>query len=185
VRVGCSCAVKIIKCKRKPSVQDAGKSNLQIMRSVWEEREFTDAEVRCGGKNFRVHRCILSAAAPFFRAVFSGTMQEAITGVLDIDDAPSSAVEAMLRYIYTGTLGDADAKHVLPLAHRYEIDSLVKSCAQKMLDDLNETNIAEIIVQLRKYTCSSQCIAETYHEVQKRLQRNERLLISALAHVHI
>jgi len=116
---------------------------------MWEERAFTDAEVTCDGRSFSVHRTVLAAASPVFSATFRGQMREAATAQLEVVDAPASAVEALLRYIYTGVLEPATAAAVLPVAHRYQIERLVTRCCEELLRCLAPDTAVETVRALR------------------------------------
>lgn len=54
---------------------------------MWEDRNFTDAEVTCAGTVFPIHRAVLAAESPVFAAAFSSSMQEGSTCKLEIKDA--------------------------------------------------------------------------------------------------
>merc|ERR1711964_107042 len=73
---------------------------LKMSKSMWEDRVFADATVVCGGRCISVHRCILSAASPFFAKAFQGQMREAKDASIMIKDASADAVEHFLQYLY-------------------------------------------------------------------------------------
>merc|ERR1712060_530788 len=88
----------------------------------WKERKYTDAEILCDGSRIAVHRATLSSASSVFDAAFSSSMVEGRHAVYEMRDTTSSAVEAMLQYIYTGIV-DEGSDHValLDLSVQYEL----------------------------------------------------------------
>lgn len=50
---------------------------------------------------FRCHKFILAARSDFFKGCFSHNFKETVTSVVDLPDAPVSAVETLLKFIYT------------------------------------------------------------------------------------
>ncbi|KAK4032825.1 hypothetical protein C8A01DRAFT_20156, partial [Parachaetomium inaequale] len=52
---------------------------------------FADAVVRCNGKEFKVHRLVLSSQSEFF---------ETAAGLVELGEADDSVIEAMLRFMY-------------------------------------------------------------------------------------
>ena len=91
------------------------------MAQMWDDRCFTNAEIVCQGRVWKVHRCVLCVNSPVLAAAFGGQMQEAKSSVMEIKEAMTDDVEGMLRFIYTGELcsGKANASTLLLLAHRY------------------------------------------------------------------
>ncbi|KAL9089339.1 MAG: hypothetical protein Q9159_002555 [Coniocarpon cinnabarinum] len=55
-------------------------------------------------KDFSVHRDILTARSPYFRAMFSKPFAEAKTGVVNLIRDESSVVHAYLHYVYHNTI---------------------------------------------------------------------------------
>ena len=53
----------------------------KVPKSLWSSRDFSDAKIVCGSTTIPVHRCILSAASPFFDRAFKCSMREASEAV--------------------------------------------------------------------------------------------------------
>ena len=54
-----------------------------------------------------------------------------------------------IRYAYIGEVGEICAVKLLRLAHRYQMPQLVASCAEAMLEQLSEENVAEVVCSPR------------------------------------
>ncbi|CAE7563554.1 USP20 [Symbiodinium necroappetens] len=62
-----------------------------------------------------VHRCILAARSAYFARMLSAPMRESSSGHIPITlpvDPSSAAVNALLRYLYTGTFVEVDGQHL-------------------------------------------------------------------------
>ena len=58
-----------------------------------------------GGKEFQVHKAILSVNSPVFAAMFDHSdTKEAREGKVEIPDVAVEVAEELLRYIYTGQI---------------------------------------------------------------------------------
>lgn len=121
----------------------------KMLSRMWESRAFTDAEISCEGRAFPIHREVLAAASPVFAAAFGGSMREATTAKIEIVDATANAVKAFLQNIYTESLEPADAVAVLPLAHRYQVEGLVRRCGEELLRNLTAESVARVVEVLR------------------------------------
>merc|ERR1712216_762624 len=133
-------------CKKRKQPLESSQP-CKISRSLWTSRAFADAAVVCGTASFKVHRCVLSAASPFFDRAFSSSMQEGVEARVTIDDADPASVELLLAYLYTGFADLADhAWALLPLAHRLQVNELVVECAAAISEKLDERNVSDAVL---------------------------------------
>jgi len=161
------------------STKRACTSAASLLQQMWQEKEFSDAELISQGHAFPVHRAVLCKASPVFAAAFRGSMREATTARVDIPEADPEAVEAMLRYIYAGAIRPEEAVHVLPLAHRYQLEDLVAECCTLMLQSLSTSNVAAIVKAFRMFRDQGQ-MADMWEEVLKKVSGDPALSRAAL-----
>ncbi|KAI7383559.1 hypothetical protein KC336_g18355 [Hortaea werneckii] len=76
-------------------------SLLSEVAELWRTGEGSDLTIRCDGREFRVHKLIVSAASPTLKAACQNGMLESQTGVIDHKTFDADTVEMMLEYIYT------------------------------------------------------------------------------------
>ena len=113
---------------------------------MWTNRRFTDAVVVIVGKRFAVHRSVLSEASPVFYRAFSGSMREASKACYEVKDSTPDAVEAMLKYVYTGAAPKESEDITLPLlelAVQYELADLCEKAANDLLVGIGKGNVLE------------------------------------------
>ncbi|KAG2492802.1 hypothetical protein HYH03_008962 [Edaphochlamys debaryana] len=93
------------------------------------EASTSDLELRVGGRVFPVHRAILSARCPCFRRRLGGGFADAGAAELDLPDADPEAMEALLRWMYTGCLPPELPSSLLqPLAELSDRLGLMQPC---------------------------------------------------------
>eukprot|EP00928_Gymnodinium_smaydae_P025525 TRINITY_DN20298_c0_g1_i1.p1 TRINITY_DN20298_c0_g1~~TRINITY_DN20298_c0_g1_i1.p1 ORF type:complete len:338 (-),score=45.16 TRINITY_DN20298_c0_g1_i1:141-1154(-) len=166
--------------QRQRSDESFAKKSSKIMRSLWEDRSFSDATIVCGNVFIPVHRCVLCKSASFFERAFEGSMREAGEAKITIEDADENAVKEMLCYLYTGNVSsNADHTSVLPLAHRLDIESLVELSAVAIVDQLSPSNVAQSVASLRKFRDSKNVKAH-WERAMTRI-KNEGALVESLA----
>jgi hypothetical protein len=79
----------------------------------------SDITIKVGTGMFRVHKFMLSAASPYFNAMFSGDFVEAIAVVIQLPSnifSPDS-LKSIMRYIYTGEIASFESNATCPTEH--------------------------------------------------------------------
>mmetsp|Transcript_23527 Transcript_23527/g.62913 ORF Transcript_23527/g.62913 Transcript_23527/m.62913 type:complete len:351 (-) Transcript_23527:66-1118(-) len=167
--------------KRKLADADDGAAALKIARTLWSDRAFSDAVVVSPPRSIAVHRCVLAAASPFFARAFQGCMRESSEARVVIEDADADAVEALVRYLYTGAVDSrVDPAALLSLAHRFEVHGLLRLCAAAIVWDLAEDNVARSVAALRPFKDEAP-IEEYWNALVDRLAEDRQLLQAQLA----
>jgi hypothetical protein len=152
----------------------------KVVKSLWQDRLFTDATIVCGARKIPVHRNVLVAASPFFSSAFQGEMKEGLTAEVVIADADPEAVEALLAYLYTGQVGDkVDAMALLPVAHRFGASALVDHCASQLVEELREENIAKAMAAMRPFL-EDPVVRPHWNAMVSRVQANSTLAHAAM-----
>eukprot|EP00930_Biecheleria_cincta_P004709 TRINITY_DN105635_c0_g1_i1.p1 TRINITY_DN105635_c0_g1~~TRINITY_DN105635_c0_g1_i1.p1 ORF type:complete len:451 (+),score=81.17 TRINITY_DN105635_c0_g1_i1:72-1355(+) len=181
------------------------------LRSLWQEGESCDVVLTAEAEGsetvtLHAHRAILCARSPVFRGMLlSSGMREATPGseVTLVDTEPKAA-NWFLEFLYTGKINEDAWKndealcHMLALAHKYEVRSLLNACETEIAARLCEETAAERLMMadllgiagLRAEVLSFMCCSrERLAKVQgteafKRLgQRRPQLLLDIMAKV--
>lgn len=91
-----------------------------------------------------MHRAILSAVSPYFKALFTNSLKGGKTETTEvaIDSVPGKIFSLILDYAYTGTCNvNADnVEQLLPLADQFEVLGVVQLCCQFLLQELRPEN---------------------------------------------
>ncbi|XP_020277572.1 kelch-like protein 10 [Pseudomyrmex gracilis] len=129
---------------------------------IWSElranQQLCDGVIRCPGDQvFPVHRAILSAVSPYFKALFTNSLKGGKTETTEvvISSVPGEIFSLILDYAYTGTCNvNADnVEQLLPLADRFEVLGIVQLCCQFLLQELRPENCLGIFKFARHYFC--------------------------------
>lgn len=72
---------------------------------------FSDVEVRCGNRSWKLHKVILCNRCVWFNKALDGRFKEGISGVVEINEFEPEKIEWLLNYLYTGTLEPWGAEH--------------------------------------------------------------------------
>jgi kelch-like protein 10 len=114
------------------------------------------------GKTLYVHRAILSAVSPYFKALFTNSLKggEPETNEVNLD-IPGHILELLLDYAYTGlcNVTSQNVEQLLPTADQYEFLGVVQLCCRYLLEELQPENCLGIFKFARHYFC---------HELEKR-----------------
>ena len=92
----------------------------------------TDFLFKVGDTSFRVHKFILSARSPVFRAMLSTDMIESRNGYVTIDDADPEIFRQFLFFVYTGQLDKPAGPELGKVADKYDVKTLSAICQQAM-----------------------------------------------------
>ncbi|CAK9802012.1 Kelch-like protein 10 [Anthophora quadrimaculata] len=129
---------------------------------VWSElranQQLCDGAIRCArGNVIPVHRAILSAVSPYFKALFTNSLKGGKTEITEvaIDSVPGEIFSLILDYAYTGTCNvhAENVEQLLPLADQFEVLGVVQLCCQFLLQELRPENCLGIFKFARHYFC--------------------------------
>lgn len=142
---------------------------------LWQDRHFNDCTVTCGTAEFKGHRVVLANASAVWRAALGSTFREGLDAKLSLEDGDPLAVEAVLKYVYTGEFEFDDAAAALPIAHRYDLSDLVALCVRQMVDRVTVENVADISSMLTLYAEHEE-VKRVWSEFLDVISRNRSLL---------
>ncbi|XP_066351744.1 BTB/POZ and MATH domain-containing protein 1-like [Miscanthus floridulus] len=127
----------------------------------------SDVSFSVGGETFCVHRAILTARSPVFKAQLFGSMADAQTDSITLHDVQPEVFRILLRFMYTDTVPtDTDLikhlegssatdllQHLLAAADMYQLDRLKLMCAQKLWDCVSPETVAATLVCAEMHNC--------------------------------
>lgn len=139
------------------AMSDVPRSFLENAKAMFEEAAYSDYVVEVlpedggPGREFRVHKAVLAAQSPVFKAMLDhAEMAEAVEGRLVLGDSSPAAVAAFLQYLYTGRIGDEDLEEspdeVLALAEKYGVKDLKDAAQDSLIARLEPSNVCQLIV---------------------------------------
>lgn len=103
------------------------------------------------GEEMGVHKIILEARSPVFRALLNTPMREGHDGKVVIHDIKAPVFRVLLHYVYTDSLPDehadanldvAMAQHLLVASDRFELIRLRRICERRLCESVDVETVA-------------------------------------------
>ena len=104
--------------------------------------DMSDLKIVCDHREFPVHKLILSARSPVFKAMFGSNYAEATSKTLQIEGTDNKTMEKFLQFLYTNNTSP-DCQLLL-LADRFQVDPLVDYCVTNIAMKVNNENAMEV-----------------------------------------
>jgi len=123
-----------------------------------EENVLCDVTLRIEGQDFAAHRCVLSAASPYFRSLFTSGFKENESNVVELQEVLSAAaVSEALRFIYTGEalVNASNAQDLFKVADYLIIPSLKTKVTEYLKESIDATNCLELELFASQFSCES------------------------------
>ncbi|GBN45691.1 Speckle-type POZ protein-like B [Araneus ventricosus] len=119
------------------------------LKSMLDDGTLFDAGLQIGSEVIRVHKNILSARSPVFRAMFAKDTKEATSNTVVIEDTDVDTLRELLLYMYTDTIKGYQWENMKKLyfaSDKYEVLSLKKKCVCFLKKNLSVSNVCEALV---------------------------------------
>ena len=116
------------------------------------DNDLSDVVLRVGDRKFPVHRAILAAKSPVFRAMFSSGMKESKEEDIPIEDMDPDVMEELLRCIYTDQISDDCGCEMLVAFDRFGLTNLFDRCQKSVTITAENAVDAFLIVNNLKAT---------------------------------
>ena len=92
----------------------------------------SDVVLRVGEQKFPVHRAILAAKSPVFRAMFTSNMKEAVAEEILIEDMEPDVMKELLRCVYTDQVPVECGCDMLIAFDRFGLTNLFEQCQESL-----------------------------------------------------
>ncbi|XP_045766554.1 kelch-like protein 10 isoform X2 [Maniola jurtina] len=130
--------------------------------AIWNELrqkgQLCDGTILCQDNiSIQVHRAILSAVSPYFKAIFVNSLRKGQPEEREIVvDVPSYYMNLILDYAYSGTckVTAENVECLLPYADQFDVVGVIQLCCQFLLQELRPHNCLGIFKFARCYFCS-------------------------------
>ena len=144
--------------ERKISIQACN-----VLNDLRKSGQLCDAVIKCDDGQFPVHRAIMSACSPYFRALFTNGLTETDQREVFIRGVSSDMMAHIIEYAYTRTVdvNSENVERLLPTADQFHVLGLVKECTNFLGSQLAFDNCIGIYNFAREYFC--QHLSELSH----------------------
>lgn len=107
--------------------------------------------------HFTVHRAIMSACSPYFRALFTNEINDTEKRQVHIPGVASDMMALIIDYAYTRdvNVNPANVERLLPAADQFHVLGLVKACTHFLSQQLDYENCIGIRKFAHDFFCDS------------------------------
>lgn len=142
--------------------------------ALLDEGDNTDVTFIVGSETFKVHKLVLAARSPVFRAQLYGALADNVKDTFEIEDIEPPVFQALLHFIYRDNLPDSIemtsaspssckvdtmmAQHLLAAADRFCLDRLRLVCEARLCKEVSVESVATTLA-----------LAEQHHALQLKL----------------
>jgi len=153
-----------------PTIQ-VSKSLIDMMRGLLLSETLSDITFVCpDGSRLPAHKCILSAASDYFRAVFNGPWAENNPNGEWTTENSGDVMKGVLTFIYTGkedtSLMQVEPEAMLSVASEYGIVPLMELAERCCIRRLTPSNLKEMLqlADLRSSTTLKEACFDYVHQ---------------------
>ncbi|XP_005987011.1 kelch repeat and BTB domain-containing protein 4 [Latimeria chalumnae] len=118
-----------------------------IMDLCLEDGLFADVVISVEGKEFQLHRLVLSAQSCFFRSMFTSNLKEAHNKVIELKDVSAAVFQLLVDYIYHGTvkLKVEELQETYEVADMYQLMALFEECSRFLARTVQVRNCLQVM----------------------------------------
>ncbi|KAM3855890.1 kelch repeat and BTB domain-containing protein 4 isoform 1-T1 [Vipera latastei] len=146
-----------------------------IMKLCLEDELFADVTIYVEGKEFQLHRLVLSAQSCFFRSMFTSNLKEAHNRIIELQDVSESVFQLVVDYIYHGAVKlRADyLQETYEAADMYQLTALFEECSRFLARTLQVKNCLQIMwlsdqhSDVELYTAAKHCAKSCLAQLQE------------------
>ncbi|XP_064389863.1 speckle-type POZ protein-like [Halichondria panicea] len=117
-----------------------------------ENQIFTDASIKCGEKQFEVHRVVIASQSPFFKSKIK--RWKTSDNTIDMSDLEPQIVQTIIEHMYgQEQIPDLNvlAPDLLAAADKYQLSSLKNLCEKALLNELTDSNAVTLLKLANTY----------------------------------
>lgn len=144
-------------CAKQLSDKEFKEELIQNLNVLRKSSILCDITVRAEGEDFAAHRCVLTAASPYFRALFTSAFKENENNFVELKEVKCAALSEALQFMYTGAAkADSSNAQDLVMAADYLILPSLKLKASEFLQEtINASNCLALESFATQFNCES------------------------------
>nr|XP_036220899.1 kelch-like ECH-associated protein 1B isoform X4 [Bactrocera oleae]XP_036220900.1 kelch-like ECH-associated protein 1B isoform X4 [Bactrocera oleae]XP_036220901.1 kelch-like ECH-associated protein 1B isoform X4 [Bactrocera oleae] len=128
------------------------KEVLKMMFMMRSHNMLTDVVLEVKQELFPAHKVVLSAASPYFKAMFTGGLKESEMSRVQLQGVCPTAMGRIIYFMYTGHIRVTEVTvcQLLPAATMFQVPNVINACCaflERQLDPTNAIGIASFAEQ--------------------------------------
>ncbi|XP_028175970.1 kelch-like protein 5 isoform X1 [Ostrinia nubilalis] len=161
---------------------DKGHSEITLKNlfQYFQSQKLCDVALIAGGCRIPAHKVMLASCSEYFAAMFTGSLRESQLTEITLERVDSQALQALVRYCYTGTieLREETVEVLLSTASLLQLNTVTDACCaflKKQLDPCNCLGIALFAEQQSCMTLHKSALEYTYQHFMQVVKHQEFL----------
>ncbi|PVD26508.1 hypothetical protein C0Q70_14185 [Pomacea canaliculata] len=128
---------------------------LEELKAMFDEHLLIDVYICVGENQIPCHRNVLSAASPYFRAMFTSSLTESRQMRVELHEVDAASVSLLINYAYTGKVDvtRSNAQSLLATASLLQMLPVQRACAKFMEMQLDINNCIGIHAFAHAHSC--------------------------------
>ncbi|CAD7092235.1 unnamed protein product [Hermetia illucens] len=128
------------------------KEAMKMMFMMRSHHMLTDVILEVKSELFHAHKVVLSAASPYFKAMFTGGLKESEMSRVKLQGVCPTAMRRIIYFMYTGHIRVTEVTvcQLLPAATMFQVPNVIEACCaflERQLDPTNAIGIANFAEQ--------------------------------------
>ncbi|XP_055376737.1 kelch-like ECH-associated protein 1 [Condylostylus longicornis] len=128
------------------------KEAMKMMSMMRSHQMLTDVILEVKHELFHAHKVVLSAASPYFKAMFTGGLKESEMSRIKLQGVCPTAMGKIIYFMYTGHIKVTEVTvcQLLPAATMFQVPNVIDACCaflERQLDPTNAIGIANFAEQ--------------------------------------
>ncbi|XP_052903109.1 kelch-like ECH-associated protein 1B [Anopheles moucheti] len=130
---------------------------LKMMFMMRSHHMLTDVTLEVEQETFHAHKVVLSAASPYFKAMFTGGLKECEMTRVKLQGVCPTAMTRILFFMYTGQIRVTELTvcQLLPTATMLQVPNVIDACCDFLERQLDPTNAIGIANFAEQHGCES------------------------------
>ncbi|KAJ8317347.1 hypothetical protein KUTeg_005251, partial [Tegillarca granosa] len=126
-----------------------------VLADLRRSGKLCDAVIKVDNVEFPIHRAIVSACSPYFRALFSNELFDTDRREVIIPGVSADIMEMIIDYAYTrdAPITSETVERLLPAADQFHVAGLIKACCDFLQSEIDSENCIGIRNFARTYFC--------------------------------
>ncbi|OWR47270.1 actin binding protein [Danaus plexippus plexippus] len=125
---------------------------MKMLFTMRSHHMLTDVVLEVGNELFHVHKVVLAAGSPYFKAMFTSGLKECEMSRVKLQGVCPSAMAWLVYFMYTGKvrITEVTVCQLLPAATMFQITNVIDACCaflERQLDPSNAIGIANFAEQ--------------------------------------
>jgi hypothetical protein len=136
--------------KSKFVVENSEPKEMDQLKKIFQERTFTDLEIKVKDRSLKVHKVLLAANSSALR---QRLLELSDGSALELSDLDAEVAEEMINFIYDGKIKEMKkySKELLTVSEQFGIKQLKKHCEKYLFENLTFENVFETLKLSIKY----------------------------------